>query len=62
MSYLPLPVPTYLQFRLLLNRGLTTYWRLPAYNVLRLIVTLVLGIFFGTLYLNKGEKMCVSGV
>ena len=35
--------PCLLQFTLLLARGLTTYWRLPAYNVLRFIVTLVLG-------------------
>ncbi len=42
------------QLRLLLGRSFRTYWRLPQYNVLRFIVTLIMGLFFGTLFLDRG--------
>jgi len=45
-----------MQLRMLLKRGLVNYWRSPNYNVLRAIVTIVIGIVFGTLFLNRGEK------
>ena len=33
-----------------------TYWRNPPYNVLRFLVTLGMGIMFGTLYWDRGNK------
>jgi hypothetical protein len=42
-----------------LCRPQVNYWRSPNYNVLRALVTIVIGIVFGTLFLNRGEKRCV---
>ncbi|KAG2492873.1 hypothetical protein HYH03_008788 [Edaphochlamys debaryana] len=44
------------QFALLMRRALTTYWRHPPYNVLRFLVTLGMGLMFGTLYWNRGNQ------
>ncbi|GLC47082.1 hypothetical protein PLESTM_002024000 [Pleodorina starrii] len=44
------------QFALLMRRALVTYWRNPPYNVLRYMVTLSMGVLFGTLYWDRGNK------
>ncbi|KAG2441719.1 hypothetical protein HXX76_003334 [Chlamydomonas incerta] len=49
-------VSMWTQFRLLMRRALVTYWRNPPYNVLRFLVTLGMGIMFGTLYWDRGNK------
>lgn len=49
-------VSTWRQWKLLLQRNMTTHWRNPSYNFLRFAVTIVLGIFMGLLYLNRGSK------
>ncbi|PNW71465.1 hypothetical protein CHLRE_16g655450v5 [Chlamydomonas reinhardtii] len=49
-------VSMWTQFRLLMHRALVTYWRNPPYNVLRFLVTLGMGIMFGTLYWDRGNK------
>ncbi len=37
-------------------RGLVSYWRNPAYNLLRMVVTIGLGLALGTLYWDRGTK------
>ncbi|KAG2451837.1 hypothetical protein HYH02_003613 [Chlamydomonas schloesseri] len=49
-------VSLWTQFRLLMHRALVTYWRNPPYNVLRFLVTLGMGLMFGTLYWARGNK------
>jgi hypothetical protein len=44
------------QFTLLLDRALKSYWRMPAYNNLRFIVTILCGVVFGTIFLDRGSK------
>ncbi len=46
--------PVSKQFTLLLVRALTTHWRLPAYNLLRYLVTLGLGLSLGLIYWDRG--------
>ena len=33
-----------------------SYWRMPAYNLLRLLVTIALGLALGTLYWGRGDN------
>ncbi|KXZ48202.1 hypothetical protein GPECTOR_29g109 [Gonium pectorale] len=49
-------VPMRAQFAVLMRRALVSYWRNPPYNVLRFLVTLGMGIMFGTLYWDRGNK------
>ncbi len=49
-------VSTWTQWKLLFERNMTTHWRNPAYNVLRFAITIILGVFMGLLYLNRGGK------
>lgn len=52
-----------IQFRLLLSRDFTVYWRTPAYNVTRLIITILIGLVFGSLFWRKGDdRTTVTGV
>jgi ABC-2 type transporter len=47
------------QIKLLLKRAFTQYWRTPQYNMLRFIITLVMGLLFGTLFWARGNKRYV---
>ncbi|GLC46814.1 hypothetical protein PLESTM_001929100 [Pleodorina starrii] len=44
------------QLYLLVQRFLVSYWRNPAYNLLRFMVTVLLALALGTLYWNRGTK------
>ena len=33
-----------------------SYWRNPRYNAIRLFVTIVIGVLFGLIFWNKGDK------
>ncbi|GIL67171.1 hypothetical protein Vafri_20606 [Volvox africanus] len=48
--------PAVVQLYLLVQRFLISYWRNPAYNLLRLVVTVLLGLALGTLYWDRGMK------
>ena len=53
--------PVYKQFTLLLARALTTHWRLPAYNLLRYLVTLGLALSLGLIYWDRGMNRWGGG-
>ncbi|KAG2433733.1 hypothetical protein HXX76_008097 [Chlamydomonas incerta] len=48
--------PLWRQYVLLCHRGVVSYWRMPAYNLLRLLVTIALGLALGTLYWGRGDN------
>ena len=41
--------------RLLVQRNLTSYWRSPNYNLIRMLTTIGFGLIFGTLYYKLGS-------
>ena len=43
------------QFRLLMQKQLQQYWRMPAYNSMRLAFTCVFGLVFGSIYWRIGK-------
>lgn len=43
------------QARILLKHFLISYWRSPSYNLVRMVVTVLVGIILGTLFRNAGE-------
>ncbi|KAJ0409273.1 hypothetical protein P43SY_006770 [Pythium insidiosum] len=43
----------WLQFRMIMQRFFTVYWRTPSYNLTRLIISLFLGLLFGLLYVDS---------
>ena len=43
------------QFRWLLWKNNITYWRLPAYNGVRMFFTVVFGLIVGSIYWRLGE-------
>ncbi len=43
------------QFRLLMQKALQQYWRMPAYNSMRMAFTCVFGLVFGSIYWRLGE-------
>ncbi len=47
---------TWTQFKLLMERNMTTHWRNPDYNFQRFVITIGLGLFLGILYLDRGSK------
>lgn len=47
--------PRMRQLRMLMWRQALRYWRLPEYNAIRLLVTLVFALVIGSLYWNKGQ-------
>jgi ABC-type multidrug transport system ATPase subunit/ABC-type multidrug transport system permease subunit len=44
------------QFRLLLARNFATYWRSPSYNLVRAVMTVVIALFFGTVFWQRGTR------
>jgi ABC-type multidrug transport system ATPase subunit/ABC-type multidrug transport system permease subunit len=44
------------QFRLLLARNAATYWRSPSYNLVRAVMTVVIALFFGTVFWQRGGE------
>ena len=46
------------QFRLLMQKQLQQYWRMPTYNSMRLAFTCVFGLVFGSIYWRIGENRC----
>lgn len=53
--------PTLVQLRLVLGRALVSQLRNPAYNVMRLAITLGLGLALGSLYWGTGRDRWVLG-
>lgn len=47
------------QFRLLLQKQLQQYWRMPAYNSMRLAFTCVFGLVLGSIYWRIGKDRCI---
>jgi ABC-2 type transporter len=43
------------QFVWLMKKFWIGYWRSPAYNLTRMIMTVAISIFYGTMYLNQGS-------
>ncbi len=43
------------QFRCLLARNFTSYWRNPEYNVTRFVVTLIIAFAYGSLFWRQGS-------
>lgn len=43
------------QFSWLMRKWGITYWRSPAYNLTRMLMTSLIALFYGTMYLNKGK-------
>eukprot|EP00798_Chlamydomonas_sp_ICE-L_P003260 gene3260-13284_t len=48
------PVGYWRQMRLLIQRNLTTYWRSPNCNFVRMLITIMTALVFGTLYWDIG--------
>ena len=46
--------------RLLVQRNLTSYWRSPNYNLIRMLTTIGFGLIFGTLYYKLGSDRWVG--
>ena len=44
------------QFLLLLRRNWRTWWRSPSYNLVRAMMTVLIALFFGTVYWARGNK------
>ncbi|EIE18006.1 putative pleiotropic drug resistance protein 3 [Coccomyxa subellipsoidea C-169] len=44
------------QFRLLLLKNFTVYWRTPEYNAVRMLSTTLLGLLFGSIYWHIGGR------
>ena len=44
------------QLALLLRRNWRTWWRSPSYNLVRLMMTVLIALFFGTVYWARGDK------
>ncbi|CAH0480449.1 unnamed protein product [Peronospora belbahrii] len=49
------------QARFLLGRFMTMYWRTPSYNLTRFVVTFLLALVFGLLFLN-GDYLTYQGI
>lgn len=47
----------WMQFKSCLWKQYLSYWRSPAYNLMRIMHTLVSSLVFGTLFWNQGKKM-----
>lgn len=47
----------WMQFKSCLWKQHLSYWRSPAYNLMRIMHTLVSSLIFGTLFWNQGKKM-----
>ncbi|KAG6622615.1 pleiotropic drug resistance protein ABC superfamily [Phytophthora cinnamomi] len=52
---------TVVQLRMLVGRFLTIYWRTPSYNLTRLMISLCLGVVFGSVLVN-GEYTSYQGL
>ena len=39
----------------LMKKWSTMYWRSPAYNLTRFLMTTLIALFYGTMYLQKGH-------
>ena len=51
------------QFRALLGRNFTMYWRSPEYNLTRFAITILVGLIFGSLFWRQGDnRQTVTGV
>ncbi|CAD7702122.1 unnamed protein product [Ostreobium quekettii] len=48
-------VPPSLQAKVLLHKFFVSYWRSPAYNLVRMIMTAVVALVFGSLYYGEGD-------
>ena len=46
---------TLLQTVALMKKWSTMYWRSPAYNLTRFLMTTLIALFYGTMYLQKGH-------
>ena len=44
------------QFRLLLQRNLLEYWRMPEYNLVRILFTVVFSLTLGSIYWRIGKE------
>ncbi|KAK9902782.1 hypothetical protein WJX75_005811 [Coccomyxa subellipsoidea] len=44
------------QFRLILSKNFTVYWRTPEYNAVRMLSTTLLGLLFGSIYWHVGSQ------
>lgn len=44
-----------LQTFALMKKWSTMYWRSPAYNLTRFLMTTLIALFYGTMYLQKGH-------
>ncbi|KAL4524950.1 hypothetical protein Ndes2526A_g07047 [Nannochloris sp. 'desiccata'] len=44
------------QFRLIISRLFVVYWRMPAYILVRLAVTVLVTVVFGTMFWGQGQK------
>lgn len=49
-------VPLSVQVQLLLGRWHQVQWRMPQYNLMRFIVTLLIAVVFGTVYFGRGQE------
>ncbi|KAI3470595.1 hypothetical protein Pfo_027258 [Paulownia fortunei] len=49
--------PFLVQFKACFWKQHWSYWRNPQYNVIRFFMTTVIGIIFGVIFWNKGDKM-----
>ncbi|GAB4856416.1 ABC transporter G member 39 [Ancistrocladus abbreviatus] len=49
--------PHFAQFKACFWKQYRSYWRNPSYNVIRFFLTVVFGLMFGIIFLNKGQKI-----
>lgn len=53
--------PIFTQFKLLLNRLFTIYWRMPRYNLIRFAVTVLVVAVFGSIFFGQGQDYLEDG-
>lgn len=58
----PLPPPYPPQFFALLVKFRSAYWRTPSYNFVRLAMTVVTGLVYGSVYWGQGSLPDPSGI
>ncbi len=47
------------QAKELFKRSLLTYWRTSSYNLIRFLITIFVGLVFGSLYYQIGMNRCI---
>lgn len=49
--------PVYSQFRIILSKYISSYWRMSEYNSTRYLISILIALLFGALYWQLGGQM-----